>query len=329
MGITGEEVAQFTAPVITLPLQVANDMSNARVGDWILVGNAADRDREVLCITEDPGNAPAVIKVARATADTYPRAIPKGTPLYLVGTFYAYDEIERVSGEAVAGYGAPKNGKGSYPGPFTYLQIDMVGRQGLPYPAAGFQVDGSYQDDLATEKKRVTLTWHHRNRIQQANQALSWLASSDVPLEAGVSYQVRQVALDSAMAVISELPVLPVGAVDHLDLDLQAQPYPAAARYAMISVEAVRGGIVSLQNRPVTVKLATRVKAPFNLTANYSDALLAPTGLTANYSDALLAPTRLTAQYSDALLAPFSLTAQYVEVLPPAPTGLHVVSYTK
>ena len=281
LGITGEDVAQFTDPVITLPLQVANDMSNARVGDWILVGNAADRDREVLCVAEEPGNTPAVIKVTRATADTYPRAIPKGTPLYLVGTFYAYDEIERVSGEAVAGYGAPKNGKGSYPGPFTYLQIDMVGRQGLPYPAAGFQVNGSYQDDLATAREVVTLTWHHRNRIQQANQALSWLASSDVPMEAGVSYQVRQVALDDAMAVISELPVLPAGQVSSLELKLLEQPYPVEARFARLTVEAVKGGRVSLQNRPVVVALPARLRAPLWLSAEFQPSPAAPFNLSA------------------------------------------------
>ena len=321
LGITGEDVAQFTDPVITLPLQVANDMGNARVGDWVLVGNAADRDREVLCIAEDPGNTPVAIKVTRATADTYPRAIPKGTPLYLVGTFYAYDEIERVSGEAVAGYGAPKNGKGSYPGPFTYLQIDMVGRQGLPYPAAGFQVDGSYQDDLATEKKRVTLTWHHRNRIQQANQALSWLASSDVPLEAGVSYHLRRLPLDANLAPLPEMPVIDMGAASSYQLDMVANPMPAGAAFADLIVEAHRGELVSLQNRAIRIAVPAQLTAPTGLFAQYVDALSAPTGLTANYSAALSAPTGLTAQYSAALLQPTELTAQY-STTPLAPTGL-------
>ena len=128
--------------------------------------------------------------------------------------------------------------------------------------------------------------------------------------------------------MIADLPALPVGAVDHYTLDLHAQPYPAATRYAVISVEAVRGGIVSLQNRPVTVKRVPPQTAPTGLTANYSAALSAPTGLTANYSSALSAPTGLTAQYSTTPLAPTSLFAQYM-TLPPAPTGLHVVSYTK
>jgi hypothetical protein len=318
LGITSEDVAEFTDAVITLPLQVANDMGNARVGDWVLVGDAADRSREVLCIAEEPGNKPVALKVTRAAADTYPRAIPKGTPLYLVGTFYAYDEIERVSGEAVAGYGVPKNGKGAYPGPFTYLQIDMVGRQGLPYPAAGFKVDGSYQDSLAPEHAAVTLTWHHRNRIQQANQALSWLTGSDVPLEAGVSYQVRQAALDDSMGVISELPLLPVGQVSSVVLDLLDQPYPKAARFARLSVEAVKGGRVSLQNRPITVKLAPRLYAPTGLQAEYigRPKLVAPSNLRAAFVPAvtpLTAPAHLVATYvgPDKLVAPSNLEAFY------------------
>ncbi len=329
VAVLGEAVQEITDPVITVAVTPTTDMVNVRAGDWVIVGTAADPVREMMCVAEDPGDAPVALKLTRAVADTYPRAVPAGTPLFVVGTFYGTDEVERIDGEDVASYGRPKNGKGAYAGPYTYLEAEMVARQGRPYPAAAFKVDGEFTPSLAEDKTLVQLAWSHRHRVQQSNQPVSWLTSGNVGPETGVTYQVRQVALDEQQAVIADLPALPVGAVDHYTLDLHAQPYPAATRYAVISVEAVRGGIVSLQNRPVTVKRVPPLTAPTGLTAQYSDALLAPFSLTANYSDALLAPTGLTAQYSDALLAPFSLTAQYVEALPPAPTGLHVVSYTK
>lgn len=54
---------------------------------------------------EDPGDSPVALKLTRAVADTYPRAVPAGTPLFIVGTFFGTDQVERVDGEEVAGYG--------------------------------------------------------------------------------------------------------------------------------------------------------------------------------------------------------------------------------
>ena len=359
-ALLGEDITEITDAEITVAVTSARDMSNVRAGDWVLVGDAADRQREVMTIAEDPGSSPVSLKLVRAVADTYPKAAAVGTSLYIVGTFAGTDTTERTDGEQVEAYGRPKNGKGAYQGPFTYLDVEMLGRQGRPYPAAAFKVDGSYQPALGTPADAVTLTWAHRHRVQQSNQPVSWLAESNFGPETGVSYHLRRLPLDAALAPMPEMPVIDVGTGTSYELDLVASPMPEGAVFADLIIEARRGALVSLQNRKIRIAVSQPepvLLAPFNLTANYSDALAAPTGLTANYSDALLAPTgltaqysdallaptrltaqysdallaptRLTAQYSDALLAPFSLTAQYVEVLPPAPTGLHVVSYTK
>lgn len=319
VAVLGEAIQEITDPVITVAVSPTTDMVNVRAGDWVIVGTAADPVREMMCVAEDPGASPVALKLTRAVADTYPRAVPAGTPLFVVGTFFGTDQVERVDGEDVAGYGRPKNGKGSYAGPYTYLEAEMVARQGRPYPAASFKVDGVFTPSLSEDKKVVELTWAHRHRVQQSNQAVSWLASGNVGPETGVTYQVQQVALDEQQAKISDLPVLQVGAVDHLALDLMDQPYPDAARYARISVEAVRGGIVSLQNRPVTVKLAPRLFAPTDLRAEYVPLprLVAPDHLRADYlpgSAPLLAPNSLRADYVSgkvALLAPDHLSAVF------------------
>ncbi|MBX7019392.1 hypothetical protein EX238_14100 [Providencia rettgeri] len=337
VAVLGEAIPEITDPVITVAVAPTTDMVNVRAGDWVIVGTAADPVREMMCVTEDPGDAPVALKLTRAVADTYPRAVPTGTPLFVVGTFFGTDQVERVDGEDVAGYGRPKNGKGSYEGPYTYLEAEMVARQGRPYPAAAFKVDGAFNPSLADEKSSVLLTWAHRHRVQQSNQPVSWLTVGNVGPETGVTYQVQQVALDEQQAEITDLPVLQVGAADRLDLDLIGQPYPDAARYARITVEAVRGGIVSLQNRPVTVKLAARLYAPTNLRADYiprprlvspdhlradyipgGAPLLAPNSLRADYVSghvALLAPDRLSAVFDSGkveLVAPDHLSAVYV-----------------
>jgi len=319
LAITEEDVPAFTTEVFDIPVNVANDMNNARAGDWVLVGNAADAQREMLCLAADPGDRPTSLKVIRGTGDTYPRAIPKGTPLYVVGTFYAYDEVERLSGEPMAGYGRPKNGKGPYEGPFTYLQVDMVGRQGRPYPAAGFKVEGSFDDDLVTVRESVTLTWHHRNRIGQANSALSWLAPSDVAIEPGVTYRVKQEALDADQAAIEVLPPVPAGTGTEITLHLQDQPYPDNAMFARLSVEAVKGERVSLQNRPIKIRLPKRLHAPTHLKAEYVGVpkFAAPTDLQAVYVPAFVAlvpPNNLVAEYvgRSKLVAPSDLQAVYI-----------------
>jgi len=307
LAITEEDVPAFTTEIFDIKVNVANDMNNARAGDWVLVGNAADAEREMLCLAADPGDQPTSLKVIRGTGDTYPRAIPKGTPLYVVGTFYAYDEVERLSGEPMAGYGRPKNGKGSYEGPFTYLQVDMVGRQGRPYPAAGFKVEGSFDDDLVTVRDSVTLTWHHRNRIGQANSALSWLAPSDVAVEPGVAYRVKQEALDANQAAIEVLPPVPAGTGTEITLRLLEQPYPDNAVFARLSVEAVKGDRVSLQNRPVKIKLPVKLRRPYNLRPGAAAALTKPYNLRPGVDYALKKPYNLRPSVQSDLLAPYHL----------------------
>ena len=354
LAILSEALPEMTDPVVDLAVGPTTDMANARAGDWILVGGDADPVREMMCLVEDPGSSPVSLKVTRAVADTYPRAVPAGTPLYLVGTFYGTDEVERMDGEDVAGYGRPKNGKGAYQGPYSYLEAEMVARQGRPYPAAAFQVDGSYAPSLLDGKTAVSLTWAHRHRVQQSNQAVSWLSSSNVGPEPGVTYHVQQVALAEDLSEIGALPPVDAGVAASLALDLTEQPYPDEARYARISVEAVRAGIVSLQNRPITVRLKPRLSEPTDLRAVYVGvppvpsineptnllavyvgvppvpSINAPTNLRADYVSgavALVAPTNVQAAYVSgavALVAPTGLRAEYVSgaVALVAPTGL-------
>ena len=287
VAVLGEAIQEITDPVITVAVTQTTDMVNVRAGDWVVVGTAADPEREMMCVAEDPGDSPVALKLTRAVADTYPRAVPAGTPLFIVGTFFGTDQVERIDGEDVASYGRPKNGKGAYEGPYTYLEAEMVARQGRPYPAAAFKVDGEFTPSLAEDKALVQLTWSHRHRVQQSNQPVSWLTSGNVGPETGVTYHLRRLPLDANLAPLPEMPVIDMGAASSYQLDMVANPMPAGAAFADLIVEAHRGELVSLQNR------AIRIAVPAQLTA--------PTGL----------------------------FAQYVYALPPAPTGLHVVSYTK
>ena len=318
LAILTDALPELTDPVVDLAVGPTTDMANARAGDWILVGGSADPVREMMCLVEDPGSSPVSLKVTRAVADTFPRAVPAGTPLYLVGTFYGTDEVERVDGEDVAGYGRPKNGKGAYAGPYTYLEAEMVARQGRPYPAALFKVDGSYSADLTVAKERVELTWAHRHRVQQSNQPVSWLTPGNVGPEPGVAYRVQQAALDDQQAEIAKLPPVNVGTVDHYTLELMDQPYPVAAKYATISVEAVRDGVVSLQNRPVTVKLAAKLLRPYNLRPGVAAEIKAPYNLRPGVALVLKAPYNLRSSVQVELRAPYNLRSTVqVELLGP------------
>ncbi|UIS24838.1 hypothetical protein pAEv1812_29 [Aeromonas phage pAEv1812] len=334
LGIVGEAVPAISAATVEIELQVANDMGNVRAGDLVLVGTAGDVDREILAVAETPGNNPAALKVVRAVADTYPRAIPKGAPLFVVSTFFGYDDTDWAPGEVVSGYGAPKNGKGAFEGPYTYLSIPMNGRQGRPYPAANFQVDGSYYSDPDVAKSQVALTWRSRNRVIQSNQSLSWLEDSNVAVESGAVFRLRQVPLDQSGAKLPELPLIDLGSATSYDLDLAGQPYPVEAAAAVLSVEAVRDGLVSLQNRPITVRLTPRLYAPTGLKAEYVGVpgLVAPTSLQAIFDAGmpeLRAPANLQAvfvQGVEPLLAPDNLVAQYAGLAKlQRPSGLQAV----
>jgi|GEM_PF-6363781 len=243
---------------LTIPVESLSRMESVRVGQILLVGDGLDSEREFLALDTPAANGDTQITVKRGLIDTVPRKIAAGTPIYFVETFYGGAETEYAPGEVVEGYGTPTNGRGYYLGPFTYHDIEMVGRFNKPYPPANLKIDGfSYPVDwFVPADNQVDFTWNHRDRVTQSDQVIDWFDAADYGPEASTSYLVEADAYDSDGVLIAANWLSEnVGLTDTYTLDLDTVPPPANTLTLVVKVWTVRSGVTSLQASTYTFLL--------------------------------------------------------------------------
>jgi len=126
----------------------------------------------------------------------------------------------------------------------TEQSIELVGRQGRPYPPADVQVDGDSIYGLTGEHTEPVLTWGSRNRLTQADQLVGHFDAS-VDGEAGTTYNIRIYTLDDLDTPIRE----ETGITDltwTYDATMQAADDPPAV--VIMELESERDGITSWQH---------------------------------------------------------------------------------
>ena len=248
-----------------LTISQVDDGDSVRDRQLILAGDGVDSERELLILD---GTLGPTITVLRGGADTVPRPLVAGTPLYFIEAFLGLSPTEYLDGETVEGYGAPINGKGTYPGPYTYRDLAMVGRAHRPYPAANLKVNGEYEITQQLSNDIFVVTWRHRDRVLQADQAISWFADVDYGPEPGVTYRVSVDALDGDGNLIAgDLFAQDLGQVNTHTFNFEVDVLPYVTVYVDLKVRSVRDGITSLQATFTRVRVFT---APQQLTGGFT-----------------------------------------------------------
>ncbi|WP_027855199.1 phage tail protein [Marinobacterium litorale] len=265
------EIASVSAAVdnssdSTIPISGLTISEPLFAGSIVLVGDAADDQREIMALSADLQPGATSLSVLRGVADTLPRPIASGTVLYFIEDEYGQGLTEFAEGETAEGYGRPVNGRGSYSGTPTYLDLPIVNRVNRPYPAANVRLDGQYDpQDYTPGTDTVVLTWNHRDRLAQSDQAVSWFENADYGPEAGTTYRVDASAYDSEGALLqSSYFSTDVGAVGTYSFDVAANPPPAGTLTIELRVTAVKGGLDSLQSTESSFGV---LRAPTGLTA--------------------------------------------------------------
>jgi hypothetical protein len=190
--------------------------------------------------------------VTRGVGDTIPQEHASGARLWtidddLINDGRSYSEGETVyskvltliSSDALSIADAPE------------MSVELVGRQGRPYPPADVKVDGTSVYTLTGEHAEPVLTWASRNRITQADQLVGHTEAS-VAGETDQVYNIRVYTLDD--------PDTPIRAEDGItDLtwtyDAAMQSADGAPSSVRIELESARGDIVSWQRYEFVVLL--------------------------------------------------------------------------
>ena len=220
------------------------DLDLVQVGDVAAIGVGAISTREmvqVVSITD------TLLTVKRGMLDTVPVPIASNTRVIFLGSGdnpsvvelpneYALGESVSVRMLTTTGQGTLALGSGATD---TLAVNATAGRQWRPYPPGLFRVNGNPYPAQVSGYDGVSLTWAHRDRIQQTAQTLVDQNAASVGPEPGVTY-VARVLNSSTSAVLKTLSGLTGTSATFTTLDLGGVANVRAEVYS------VRAGVESL-----------------------------------------------------------------------------------
>lgn len=128
----------------------------------------------------------------RAVLDTLPAAHVSGSRVYVCTGTQGADPTERSRGEITYYKALTTTGKGTLAiGAASSISIQFTGRAWRPYPPGNLAVNGAFPASPSpTFTGALTLSWAHRNRLQQTTTFTAYTTANIGP-EPGVTYTVR------------------------------------------------------------------------------------------------------------------------------------------
>lgn len=180
---SAELAADVGPDATTFSLADADSLEDVELGTHAQVGDELVRVDSV-----DTGTN--TITVGRAVLDTVPAAHLAGTPVLFWDAFSASDQVEYVDGEVLSVKMKPASGSGVLENDDVPTDtVVMDSRAFRPYPPGNVQINGEYfpADAVGT----LTLTWAHRDRLQQTAGELYDFLDGNIGPEAGTTYSVR------------------------------------------------------------------------------------------------------------------------------------------
>lgn len=189
------------------------------------------------------------ITVARGVIDTVPKRHPANALVYFAEGFGSVDGTAYLDGEEIEAKvitETPASVLDESDAPIDSLTI--AARQNLPYPPAKIRINGGYNPDSVTGE--ITITWAHRNRLQQT---VSLLAQDDdsVTPEDGVTYNIN-VYKNLVSPVLCRSVTGLTGTSYTYPIDEELADCGGTVTYLSLEIFCSRDGLNSLQKHRFT-----------------------------------------------------------------------------
>lgn len=163
-------------------VQDAVNLSTVTLGTWAQIGD------EIVSIEAVSGN---LVTVKRGVLDTVPAEHAVGTHLLCWDEFSTLEDTEYASGETLHLKITPVSGSGEVSlAQAADMPVTLVGRAAKPYPPGQFKLNGVYYP-TAEWVGPLTVSWVHRNRLQQTGGVLIGFTDGTITTEAGVTYTIE------------------------------------------------------------------------------------------------------------------------------------------
>ena len=177
-------VANITKTQTAFTVTGMEDVDEVTLGTHVQVGNELMRIDTIDLVT-------GAMTVGRGVLDTVPEAHVAGDMLFFWDAYAGFDPTEYVAGEEVDVKITPVSGAGVLPiGDAIPMTVTLAQRPFRPYAPGDLQINGdSYEDNFYQDE--LTITWTHRDRLQQTAGVLIDHTAGDIGPEAGTVYRVQ------------------------------------------------------------------------------------------------------------------------------------------
>ena len=223
--------AAVTPNQTTFPITSGIDLDIVRVGSYALIGS------EFVSIASVSSTS---LGVGRGVLDTVTRAHAIGVRIFFIDDFCETDQVEYAQGETARIKLLPTTGQGVLNESSAPAQtLSIQARAPRPYPPGRFCINSQAYPDTVRGDQNITVSWAHRDRLQQTATLVSETAGSIGP-ESGTTYTCRLLRQDGTVLVTHTNLT---GTTDTFTL------VEMGANYGRLRIQlwSVRSGISSLQ----------------------------------------------------------------------------------
>ena len=172
-------------------LETSFIVKNAGAINMVNLGTQITINNEIM-VYESYDAETKLLTVKRGALDTIPQNHLAGSVLYFADDFITVDPTEYVTGEII-------NVKTLTTTPSGILslndvdaqQVEIQARAIRPYPPANVKINDVAWPETLLVSTDLTVTWVHRNRLQQTGGALLSFYDGGIAVESGVTYSLE------------------------------------------------------------------------------------------------------------------------------------------
>lgn len=170
----------------TYSIQAVDALDTVSTGTYAVIGTGSTAEYIRVDAIDLVNNT---LTASRGVLDTTPAEWGAGTRIYFLEDYFAGDPTEYSSAASIDTKILPTTGQGTLAiGSAPVDNIILNQRQYRPYPPGLFAINGSAYP--ASASAALTITWAHRDRLQQTATIVAQSSASIGP-EAGTTYNVR------------------------------------------------------------------------------------------------------------------------------------------
>ena len=224
--------AAITPDQTVIPISGGIDLDIVRLNTYAVI------DNELVVVTAINSSS---MTVGRGVLDTVPVVHALGARVFFPDVYFETDPVEYATGETARIKLLPTTAKGTLVEASATVQtVTIQARSSKPYPPGQFRINSQAYPDAVRGNQSITVTWAHRDRLQQTATLIDTEAASIGP-EANTTYTCR--LLTRAGSVLVTHAGLTGVVTDTFTLAEMGSNYGRLR----IQLWAVRDGIQSLQ----------------------------------------------------------------------------------